>query len=325
MNALPPSLDRFGGELENAVHRDLGSRRRRRHALRGAVLLAAAAAVALGVLSALPNGGPSVVKQAAAALAADDSILHYQVNAVQDNGDGTTATWSSETWQLLVSPYTRRQIQIDPRDPRAESVTSGDTQELYDSSNDTIYITTSQDLRDARMPDVQIVSKSKLQKLTGSTHVRAAYVMRKNGSTAIKVIATKAGAIRLQHELMRRAGDSSGGGAPEDFRSDILAQLQSGKLQVVGHVTVDDRDAIKLESTDGKETYIVDASTYDPIEWTTRGTTGGVTMRFPVYEKLPVDDQSQALLNLEDQHPGAKVVRDVHAYMAAESRLYPHG
>jgi hypothetical protein len=48
-------------------------------------------------------------------------------------------------------------------------------------------------------------------------------------------------------------------------------------------------------------------------------------MRFPVYEKLPVDDQSKALLSLQAQHPGARVVRDVKAYEAADSRLYPHG
>jgi outer membrane lipoprotein-sorting protein len=322
MNALPPSLDRFGEELEGAVHRDLAGRRRRRSYVRGAAVLAVVAAAALGLLSALPTGGPSIVKKAAAALAADDSILHYQVNAVQDNGDGTTATWSSETWQLLVSPYTRRQIQVDPRDPRAESLTSGDTTELYDSSNDTIYVTTSQQLRAARTPTMEIVSESKLQKLVHNPKVTAAYRIVP-GTTHPVVVTTKAGAKRFLEQLAREAVNTSN--EPEDFRSNILALLQSGKLQVVGHVTVDGRDAIKLESADGKQTYIVDASTYDPIEWTTKGTSGGVTMRFAVYEKLPVDDRSQALLSLEAQHPGAKVVRDVHAYMSAESRLYPHG
>ena len=322
MNVLPPSLDRFGEELEGAVHRDLAGRRRRRRYVRGATVLAVVAAAALGLLSALPTGGPSIVEKAAAALAADDSILHYQVNAVQDNGDGTTATWSSETWQLLVSPYTRRQIQVDPRDPRAESLTSGDTTELYDSSNDTIYVTTSQQLRAARTPTMEIVSESKLQKLVHNPKVTAAYRIVP-GTTRPVVVTTKAGAKRFLEQLAREAVNTSN--EPEDFRSNILALLQSGKLQVVGHLTVDGRDAIKLESADGKQTYIVDASTYDPIEWTTKGTSGGVTMRFPVYEKLPVDDRSQALLSLEAQHPGAKVVRDVLAYMSAESRLYPHG
>jgi hypothetical protein len=322
MTELPPTLNRFGDELENAVRRDLGSRRRRRYALRGAAVLAAAAAVALGVLGALPAGGPSVVKKAAAALAADDSILHYQVNAVQDNGDGTTATWSSETWQLLVAPYTRRQIQVDPRDPRAEALTSGDTTELYDSSNDTIYITTSEQLRATRIPTMQIVSQSQLQKLVHNPKVTAAYRILP-GTNRPVIVTTKAGAKRVREQLARESDNTSG--APEDFRSDILALLQSGKVQVVGHVTVDGRDAIKLQSPDGKHVYLVDAQTYDPIEWTTKGTTGGVTMRFPVYEKLPVDDQSKALLSLQAQHPGARVVRDVKAYEAADSRLYPHG
>jgi hypothetical protein len=92
--------------------------------VRSAALLAVAAAAALGILSALPAGGPSVVQRAEAALqSSDDSILHYQVNAVQQNGDGTSAAWTQETWQLRVPPYTRRQIAIEAGVPRAESLT----------------------------------------------------------------------------------------------------------------------------------------------------------------------------------------------------------
>jgi hypothetical protein len=87
----------------------------------------------------------------------------------------------------------------------------------------------------------------------------------------------------------------------------------------------DVRDAIRLESLDGKKVYVVDASTYDPIEWTTTGNGGGVTLRFPVYEELPVDAESLKLLDLEDQHPDAQVVRGADAYIAVEARLYPHG
>ena len=327
MTALPPTLDTFGDELESAVGRDLRNRRRHRRAIRGAVVLAVVAAAALGLLSALGGGGPSVVDRAAAApQTSDDSILHYRFEATQQNGDGTTATWNQETWQLRVAPYTRRQIAVDGTDGiRAESVSSGDDNELYDSSNDTIYITTSEALRAARMPKFEIVSKSKLQKLTGSTKVTAAYVIGKNGDTRHPiVIATKEGAERVRKE-MTQEGQASSGVLPEEFRSEILRLLESGRVQVIGHVTVDGRDAIKLESLDGKKTYIVDAATYDPIEWTTTGTDGGVTYRFSVYEELPVDTQSMQLLDLQDQHPSAKVDRDVNAYMAAESRLYPHG
>jgi outer membrane lipoprotein-sorting protein len=326
MNPLPPTLDRFGGELENAVRHDLGRRRRRRHLIRGAVVLAVVSAAALGLLSALGTGGPSVVERAAAALqSSNDSILHFRFDATQQNGDGTTAAWSQETWQLRVAPFTRRQIAVDGTDGiRAESVTSGDTNELYDSSNDTIYVASSEQLRAARMPKIEIVSKSKLEQLTGSLRVGVAYVMG-NGAGAVKVIATEAGAKRLRQEMARERAQESTGVLPDEFRAEILDLLNSGRVRVVGHVTVDGRDAIKLESLDGKKTYVVDASTYDPIEWTTTGTDGGVTLRFSAYAELPVDDESMKLLDLQAQHPSAQVVRDVKAYMAAEKRLYPHG
>ena len=324
MTALPPTLDRFGAELENAARRDLGRRRRQRRLVRGAALLAVVAAGALGILSALPTGGPSVVQRAEAALqTSGDSILHYRVNAVQQNGDGTTAGWSQETWQLRVPPYTRRQIATAPNSPRAESLSRGGLNELYDAGNDTIYIATSAQLRAAQMPKIEIVSKARLEKLTGSSKVTAAFEVGPNGATP-KVLATKAGAKRVIWEMTHPRGKTSGE-LPEEFRSEVLALLKSGRVQVVGHVTVDGRDAIKLESLDGKKTYIVDASTYDPIEWITTGTDGGVTLDFPVYEELPVDAQSMQLLDLQDQHPSAQVVRGAQAYLSADHRLYPHG
>jgi outer membrane lipoprotein-sorting protein len=325
MNALPPSLDRFGGELENAVNRDLRRRRTRRLAVRGAAVLAVAAATALGLLSGLTGGGPSVVQRAAAALeSADGGILHYQMDAEQQNGDGTSVAWHSQTWQLRVTPYTRRQIEVGEDGIRAESVTQGDTNELYDARNGTIYIATSEQLRAARMPKIEIVSKHKLEKLTGSSHVRAAYLMR-NGAAAVKVIATAEGAKRLRQQMARQRARESSGPAVDEFRAGILALLDSGRVRVVGHVTVDGRDAIRLESLDGRKTYVVDASTYDPIEWTTTGDGGSVTLRFPVYEQLPADTESLKLLDLLDQHPDAQVVRGADAYIKAESRLYPHG
>ena len=247
MNALPPTLDRFGDELEDAVRRDLGHRRRRRRMVRGAVVLAAVAAAALGLLSAFGTGGPSVVDRAAAALqSSDDSILHYRFNATQQNGDGTTATWQQETWQLLVPPYTRRQIAIDTDSPRAESLSRGDLNELYDASDDTIYVATNKELIAARMPKIEIVSQSKLEKLTGSATATAVYLVGKGGGP-YKVIATEEGARKLRRQLIHPEGQTSGV-LPEEFRAEILALLKSGKVRVVGHVTVDGRDAIELES-----------------------------------------------------------------------------
>jgi hypothetical protein len=147
--------------------------------------------------------------------------------------------------------------------------------------------------------------------------------MRKGGGP-VKVIATAEGARKLRQQLAHRDGQSSGA-LPEEFRSDILTLLNSGRVRDTGHVEVDGRDAIRLESPDGKQVYVVDAATYAPIEWTTTGKSGGVTLHFAAYEDLPVDAESMKLLDLEAQHPGASVVRDPAAYIAAESRLFPHG
>jgi hypothetical protein len=325
MTGLPPTLERFGAELEDAVRRDLGHRRTRRRIIRATVVLAVVAAGALGLLSALTNGGgPSVVERATAALqASDDTILHFQINAEQQNGDGTSVSWHSETWQLRVAPFTRRQIQVESDGIRAESVTQGETNELYDSHTDTIYTATSEELRDANMPKIEIVSQSKLAKLTGDPNATGAYLVG-NGSHRPTVIATPKGAERMRKELARNRQESTGQ-APEEFRSDILKLLESGQARITGHVDVGSRDAIRIESTDGKQVYLVDASTYDPIEWTTTGNGGGVTLRFPVYEELPVDTESMKLLDLEAQHPDAQVVRGATGYMVAEKRLYPHG
>jgi hypothetical protein len=323
MTGLPPTLERFGAELEDAARRDLGSRRRRHRTIRGVVALAVASAAALGLSSALTTRGPSVVERAAAALqSSNDTILHFQLNAEQQNGDGTSVSWHSETWQLLVAPYTRRQIEVGSDGIRAESVTEGDTNELYDGSDNTIYIATGQELRDANMPTIKIVSQSKLAKLTGDPNATGAYLV--GGSGRPTMIATAKGAERMRKELTRNQQQFTGR-APEEFRSDIVALLKSGKARVTGHVQVDGRDAIRIESADGKQVYLVDATTYDPIEWTTTGTGGGVTLRFPVYEELPLSSESMDLLSLQAQHPDAQVVRGAAGYMAADKRLYPHG
>jgi outer membrane lipoprotein-sorting protein len=296
--------------------------------VRLAAVLAVVVAAALGLLSALGTGGPSIVQRAAAALqSSDDTILHYRFDAEQQNGDGSVATWKQETWQLRVAPYTRRQIAVDGSDGiRAESVSSDGTNELYDSRTNTIYIATDQQLFAARMPKITIVSRSKLTRLTHSSRVQAAYLMRYGGShRRPTVIATRQGAEHLRQQLARERRRESSSALPEEFRANILALLDSGRVRVIGHVTVGGRDAIRLESLDGKKVYVVDASTYAPIEWTTTGNGGSVTLRFGVYEELPVDSESMAFLDLEAQHPDARVVRDVSAYTAAESRLYPHG
>jgi hypothetical protein len=92
-----------------------------------------------------------------------------------------------------------------------------------------------------------------------------------------------------------------------------------------GLVDYGGRQARRFTATDGSATYIVDAATFDPIEWETRGTDGGTRLRFTAYEKLPATPESLALTDLEAQHLGARVVDDPQEYEAAVSRLYPHG
>jgi len=324
MTALPPVLDRFAAEFENAVRRDLGARRRRRRLLRAAAFTVTAAAVAFGLLSVLPAGGPSVLDRAAAALRpSDDTILHYQLSGEQRNPDGSVVTWRSETWQLRAAPFTRRQIEVGPEGLRTESLTSGDTNELFDARTNTIYVASSQELAAAQMPKIRIVSKSEIAKLARGARVDTVFLVKKGGKHPV-VVTTEQGAKRLREKLAG-AGHEPAGAPPEEFRADILALLQSGRARETGRVEVGGRDAIRIESPDGRQVYLVDAGTYDPIEWTTSGNGGGVTLRFPVYAELPVATESMELLDLEAQHPGARVVRDPAAYRAAEARLFPHG
>jgi hypothetical protein len=331
MTALPHALDRFGAELEIAIRRDLGARRRRRRLLRATALSAAAAAAALGILAVMPGGGSSVVRPAAAALeVSDNTILHLEMRGEQHNPDRSVVTWRSESWQLGEAPFTRRQIEVGLDGIRAETLVRGDTEELFDAETNTIYIASQKELAASQpLPKIKIVSEARLRQLTqGSPRDLDAalrYRVTKSGR-GYAVIATKEGAKRLR-EQRARAQDSGGadGAVEEPFRAEILALLNSGRAREVGRVEVDGRDAIRIESPDGRQVYLVDAVTYAPIEWTSTGNGGSVTLRFPVYEELPVNANSMELFDLEAQHPGARVERDPAAYQEAEARLFPHG
>ena len=330
MTALPRALNRFGAQLEIAIRRDLGARRRRRRLLRAAVLSVAALAVALGILAALPGGGSSVVGPAAAALdVSDNTILHMQMRGEQHNPDGSVVSWQSESWQLSEAPFTRRQIEVGSDGIRAESLVRGDTQELFDSGTNTIYIVSQKELAASHPVPIKIVSRARLRTLThGSPRdldTSLLYKVTKSGP-GYAVIATREGAKRLR-EQRAQAQDSGGGEetVQDPFRSEILALLNSGRAQVTGHVEVDGRDAIRIESPDGRQVYLVDPVTYAPVEWISTGNGGSVTLRFPVYEELPVNADSTEVFDLEAQHPGARIVRDPAAYRDAEARLFPHG
>jgi hypothetical protein len=132
-----------------------------------------------------------------------------------------------------------------------------------------------------------------------------------------------------QVEPPKNSGSSDGSGPSPDpgspaFRNQILALLNSGGARVDGHKTIDGRETIEISSADGHTTYYVDPDSYDPVELDTRGTGGGVALRFRTYESLPSEGNT-GLLDLRAQHPDAAVDRSAADYDAAQTRLFPHG
>ena len=103
------------------------------------------------------------------------------------------------------------------------------------------------------------------------------------------------------------------------FAAQLHQLLQSGRARVDGHVTIDDRSAIKIEipGADGKlwMTYYVDPTTYRPIEYDIYGfgNPKDVTrLVFHTYQLLPVKGNTR-LLHLHTA-AGTIVDRNATAY-----------
>jgi hypothetical protein len=129
-------------------------------------------------------------------------------------------------------------------------------------------------------------------------------------------------------ERVLEAPTPAPGSAPalnDSFREQILAELRSGRSRVTGAVRRGGREALRITTQSPGQVYIIDAQDYTPIELRTRGTGGGTVLRFVTYERLPVNDETRALLSIAAQHGNAPVVRDADAYRAAIARLFPNG
>jgi hypothetical protein len=366
---IPDSLIRYGSALEEAIRRDLASsayRRRRRMWFR-LVIAGGATAVALGAVSLLVSStavppAAAVIRQAAAALAGTPgTILHVKFTATQDNGDGTTVTWSQESFSEPRPPYDTRLVndQLPGTPPGVEQATVGGVPQVYDPTRNTIYVgpRPSNEAAHAANQNLRIYRFTRGPTPgTYQVHARIGFVKAATRGSAVAhvrtvwrtvtVTAAQAKALRNGRDVIRwtfhrkaplatdprvvrasRASSSSDQSNVDPFsatfRGQILALLRSGHARVIGHATVDGQETVEIQSADRHTTYYVAPETYQPVQLTTRGTTGGVVTHFDTYEELPLKDNN-GLLSLTAQHPGALIDRDVADYNAAEARRFPH-
>jgi hypothetical protein len=99
----------------------------------------------------------------------------------------------------------------------------------------------------------------------------------------------------------------------ERVRDVMLGLLRSGEARVEGRVVVEGREAIRIAApaSASHPTVLVDAATYEPIEWTVTSDEGiRQTTRFLIYEHLPATAENLAQLSLSARHPGARVDRE---------------
>lgn len=287
MTTLPSSLVRFQDELETAIRRDR-TRRRRRVVLRSAVSVAAVAAVALGVLSAVPRTGASVVERAAAALrSSDGTILYTVLVGTLTRADGSIDL-RIETWQASSPPHDQLQV-ITAGGRRFEVALADGVAQLYDPQTNTIY--------------------------TGPLQAKQAQQVDKARASKWKSGGARTGASGKDKGTVVAADDS--------YRAKILGLLESGKVHEDGRVTVDGRAAIRLVSDDGNVTLLVDADSYEPIEWRVHENGQTAVTSFPTYERLPATEANAALLSLTARHADATIDDNPARYQAALERLNP--
>lgn len=318
MNELPESLRRYEEELRRAVARDRRRATGRRRARRVGVAAIVAAAAALGVLTALPAGGGSLVDRAAAALREDSgTILHFEVVGRRVTADGTTVGWRQERWQAG-KRADARQVEWTSSGAPVESAVADGVPQLYDPATDTILVGRS---KAEILPEVgQDGRQVKEGDDAAARKLRDALAKK---ASALGMPVDKTQVTAGKPEPTPAASDAAP--ADDPFRAKILTLLKAGKAREDGHVAVGGRDAVRISLDGGRATYLVDAETYAPIEYAATDGGGSVTLRFPVYERLPRTPANLALLSLRAQHPNARVDADASHYAAARARLLPAG
>jgi hypothetical protein len=350
---LPPSLERFQHDLERAVARDVRDHRRRRRILAGGLAAAAAAAVAATLIGIGWNdGGPSAsaitpaqaLERARAALAVEaGSIVHVRMEGFQDNGDGTTATWVNESWRQTASPFATRSIEVSFDGVRAEqdlNVGKPDQVRVYDSTTDTIYVMDQPAQVDAELKVGQVLhveedgsrivvgpdgNKLRLEKGDPLPPGSGKVLRLRNGDAEPAPGAEDAGRARKQAQARAETIPPSTESEDDPYMARLEHVLREGNAHEDGRLQVNGKEAVRYVSADGTQVYVFDAETGNPIEFTTRGEGGGTRLTFTAYEKLPLNEETEALLDLQAQHPGATVDTDPQHFEEAIGRLYAHG
>ena len=262
MTALPSLLDRFGAELEVAVRRDLGARRGVAGCCARPPWLGQPLRLRSGSWPSCQVVGPPSSARRGRARGSDHTILHGAARRAaqprRERGHLAVGELAAQR-----SPFTRRQIEFTRGDsrrvPPAATRTSSTTRRGNDLHRHSAGAPGRQPAQD----------QDRLEGPAGAADAqpRATSALKIRKSGGYSAIATKrrrrAPGAAPGHGIRRRW--AGGGAVPgRDPRA-----LDSGRAEVTGHVEVDGRDAIRIESPDG-DTHLVDAESYAPIEWTSR-------------------------------------------------------
>jgi hypothetical protein len=186
-----------------------------------------------------------------------------------------------------------------------QEVSAGDTIQLYDPADNTVYATTQQAQQRATLAQIR--------------------------STAPKGSHVSVGTVHFSSVSYPSAPDQYAPGLISSFER----QLRAGQYRLAGRTTIDGRAALRLVQTratllplatqsgrfQSRDTAYVAPGSYDPIEGIVRATLPGlrttVVNRWQGYRVLPVTPANQRLLSLTARHPNARVIDNARAYLRA--------
>lgn len=320
---LPPSLSRYGHDLENAIQRRVAERPRRQRQVTITAGCAAVAAAGVGVaavgLSA--SGGPISPPVADAAIIrhveravtpGPNTIIHAELNETQPGPTGSHAD-TQDIWILPVrrgAPCNRSEcpardlrivFQAADSSQQIDTSTNGrGATDIYDSDSGTVYDTNNpvtsfeppepvDALNDSGVDPLLPGFASKLQHLikTGRAHVV--------GDTTV-------GSRKVIEIAGRFVACGPTADEPPTLPSVPTTKPGERCVQV------------------SKWTYDVDPNTYDPVQM--QSTSGGLTntISYTTYQALPAAGNMD-VFNLTAQHPGARIDSNPADYAAEVGRI----